>query len=115
MPRLALKYISYIAILFISSRVIDSIKLENNGSILLLAFVLLLLNIFIKPLLLVLTFPLSMITLGLFVLVVNTWTLLLADFFIPSISLGGFFNAFIASAFIVLLEHTLFKPSKGNQ
>lgn len=110
MSRLALKYISYVAVLYVLSFVIDTIEIRNEGSILLLGFVLLLVNMIIKPILLVLTFPLSMITFGLFTLIVNTWTILFADFLVPSIELNGFFNAFIAGIFIVLLNHTLLKP-----
>jgi putative membrane protein len=92
--------------------VIDTIDIHSDASILLLGFVLLLVNMIIKPILLILTFPLNMITFGLFTLVVNTWTILFADFLVPSIELNGFLNAFIAGVFILLLNHSLLKPQK---
>ena len=115
MYRLSLKYISYILVIFILSQIIDSIRVDSELSILILGFSLLLVNMIIKPILLIITFPFSMITFGLFSLVVNAWTIMLADFFVPSIELNGFFNAFITATCIVVLNHTLFKPTKRNK
>lgn len=115
MYRISLKYLSYISVLYLLSQVMDTIRVNNEVSILILGFVLLIVNMLIKPLLLVITLPFSMITFGLFSLVVNAWTIMLADFFVPSIELNGFFNALLAAVLIVLLNHTLFKPSKNKE
>lgn len=115
MYKISLKYLSYILVIYILSFFIDSINIRSEWSILLLGFVLLLVNIIIKPLLLLITLPFSLLTFGLFSLIVNAWTIMLADFFVPSIELNGFINAFIAAALIVILNHTLLKPKRNDK
>lgn len=115
MYRLSLKYLCYILVIYILSFIIDTIRVDYELSILILGFVLLLVNMIIKPLLLIITLPFSIITFGLFSLVVNAWTIMLADFFVPSIELNGFFNALIAGACIVILNHTIFKPTRKDK
>jgi putative membrane protein len=59
------------------------------------SIVLALLNAFVKPLVIILTLPLTIITLGLFLLVINVVMILLADKFVSGIKIDGFLWAFI--------------------
>ena len=59
------------------------------------SIVLALLNAFVKPLVIILTLPLTIITLGLFLLVINVIMILLADKFVSGIKIDGFLWAFI--------------------
>ena len=115
MYRLCLKYFSYVLVIYVLSFIIDSIYIHNELSIFILSFVLLLVNMIIKPLLLLITLPFSLITFGLFSLIVNAWTIMLADFFVPTFELNGFFNALIAAVCIVILNHTIFKPKRKDK
>lgn len=67
-----------------------------------------LVNLIIRPLLLLLTLPFSLVTLGLFILVVNTWTVMLTAVFMPGFRIHGFSAAFL-TAIIVSLFNWLFK------
>lgn len=59
----------------------------------LLAAVIVLINFTLKPLMLILTFPITLLTFGLFLLVVNTVVILIADYFIGGFEVFGFWWA----------------------
>ena len=72
-----------------------------------MGLVLLIVNLLLKPLLLLITLPFSIITLGLFNFIVNAWTIMIADHFVTGVNLGGFFNSLIAAFIIVIIHHLL--------
>jgi putative membrane protein len=78
------------------------------------AAVLGILNAVVKPILVFLTCPLLLLTLGLFSLVLNTVILLFAAWLVPNVYVGGFWGAFLAALIIgainVLASH-LFRDS----
>jgi putative membrane protein len=61
------------------------------------ALVLALLNAFVRPILLILTLPLNILTLGLFILVVNAIIFWLATVVSPAVKVNGFGGAFLAA------------------
>lgn len=72
-----------------------------------LAVVLALINVFIKPVINLLTLPLNIVTLGLFSLVVNALLIMLAAQIVPGFTVDGFWTALFFSI-IVSLVTTLF-------
>lgn len=112
MTRLGLKYLTFIIIIYILSQAIDTIYVANDITILILGVALIIVNMLIKPLLLLITFPLSMLTFGLFSLVVNAWTIMLADFFVPGINMGGFLNSLLAAILIVIVNHAFINKKR---
>jgi putative membrane protein len=80
---------------------------------LVVAFVLSLVNIFIKPLLIVFTIPITFITLGLFLLVINALMILLTDSLINGFEVDGFWWALLFSLILSLFNsmfEDLFTP-----
>ena len=71
------------------------------------AIVLALLNIFIKPLLILLTLPITVLTLGIFLFVINAIIILLADKFMDGMRIDGFWWALIFSLILTLLSSAL--------
>ena len=63
-----------------------------------------LVNAIIRPVILLLTLPLTIVTLGLFILVVNALMLMLVAAVIPGFTLGGFWTAFWAAIFIAIVS-----------
>jgi putative membrane protein len=59
------------------------------------AVVLGVLNTILRPILVILTLPINILTLGLFTLVINTGLILLAEKLVPAFQIGGLLNAFI--------------------
>ncbi|MFC5623704.1 phage holin family protein [Algoriphagus winogradskyi] len=72
-----------------------------------LAAVIILINITIKPLLIILTFPITLVTLGLFLLVINALMIMLADRIIPGFQVDGFWWA-ILFAIVLSIINSLF-------
>lgn len=61
-----------------------------------------LINIFIRPLLIILTIPFNLLTLGIFTLIVNTWMIMLTSWVMPGFIVPGFGVAFLTSVIISL-------------
>lgn len=61
-----------------------------------------LVNLMIRPVLIILTIPLNLITLGVFTLVINTWMIMLTSGLLPGFYVPGFGVAFLASIVVSL-------------
>jgi putative membrane protein len=57
-------------------------------------------NVFVKPVMLLLTLPISVFTLGFFILVINALMLLLVSWLVPGFTIGGFWAGFWIALFI---------------
>jgi len=95
MSKLILKFFSIILVIYLLSLLIDTIVIGSFPSLLIMGIVLLIVNLLLKPILYLITLPVSILTLGLFTFVVNALTIMIADRFVPGISMGGFFNSLI--------------------
>ena len=82
---------------------LPGVRIENAGSAFLLAAVLALLNVFVKPLLILLTLPITIVTLGLFLVVINGLIILLAGEMVPGFHVGGFWWALLFSIILSLV------------
>lgn len=92
------------ALLLLVGNLVKGIKIEGWGAAILGALVLGLVNAFVRPLMVLLTFPLTVITLGLFLLVVNAVMLWLVGQFVPGVTIRGLGAAFIGSILLSLLN-----------
>ena len=95
--------ISAVAV-YVASLFIPGISVTGGATTyLIVAVVLGLLNAFIKPILTVLTIPITIITLGLFLLVINVLMVYLADYLIPNFAVSGFIAALLFSLVVSLV------------
>jgi len=62
----------------------------------------------VKPVLVVVTIPITIITLGLFLLVINGFIILLVDYFIPGFEVDGFWWALLFSLLLSFLQSILY-------
>ena len=101
--------------LWVASYVFNGIKFSNKSSLLISALVLGFVNAVLRPILLILTFPLTIVTLGLFILVVNALMIMLVATLVNGFKLSGFWTAFFVSIFIALFSLFIeyFLPSQG--
>lgn len=107
MSKLFIKYISIIIAIYLLSLVIPTIYIGSISALLIMGLVLLVVNFILKPILLLITLPVSLLTLGLFSFIVNAWTIMVADHFVTGISMGGFLNSLLAAFVIVIVNHML--------
>lgn len=100
------------AVAFGLSYVLRGIHIDTFGTALILAIVLAILNAIIKPILIILTLPITILTLGLFLFVINAVIILLADKFIDGFRVDGFWWALLFSLLLSILTSLLYNEGK---
>jgi len=91
----------------LAAYLLPGVNVEHYGYALLVALVLTIVNWVVKPILIVLTIPITVVTLGLFLLVINALMILLVDSLVPGFSVDGFWWA-LAFSLILSLFNSLF-------
>lgn len=100
--------LSALAIL-IAAYILPGITVAGIIPALVLAIVLAVINTFIRPVLIALTLPLSVVTLGLFALVLNTLLIMLAAAVVPGVAVAGFWWALLFGIVLALVSAVLKK------
>jgi putative membrane protein len=89
--------------MLLMARLLPGFEVDGWGSALLAAVVLGVVNAIIKPILFVLTLPFTILTLGLFLLVLNALMLWLTDVLVGGLKIHGFGTTLVASVLLALL------------
>jgi putative membrane protein len=90
--------------LLVVAAYVPGIEVDGLYPALIAAIVLGLLNVIVKPILVILTFPITVITIGLFLLVINAALFWFAASFIDGFSVAGFWPALIGSVVVSLIS-----------
>jgi putative membrane protein len=90
--------------LVVAGSLIQGIKIESLGMGIVAAGILVVVNAVIRPVVLVLTLPINLLTLGLFTLVVNAAMLMLVSALVPGFVIESFRSAFFGSLVISLIS-----------
>jgi putative membrane protein len=93
MMKLLLVWLINAAALFALPYLFDSIKVESFYTALIVALILSLLNTVVRPVLLLLTLPITVVTLGLFIFVLNGLLLWFVASFVKGFTIAGFWPA----------------------
>jgi putative membrane protein len=93
--------------LWLVSRVVPGIEVRDFGAALLATIVIAVVNAVIGPILRFLAWPLTVLTLGLFRLVIDAILLKLASMFTPGFRVHGFLNAILGALLLTFLEFVL--------
>lgn len=107
MVSLILHWVLNALALFIVAKILPGFMLTDFGSALIAVLVIGLVNALIRPILLLLTLPVTVLTFGLFALVINALMLMLASQFTPGFKVDGFMWAFIGSILLSLVATIL--------
>ncbi len=94
---------------------LPGVTIAGFTSAIIVAVVLALLNGIVKPVLVILTLPITIITLGLFLLVINACIILLANHFVSGFTVDGFWIALLFSLLLSLLQSILFSVLKDDK
>jgi putative membrane protein len=95
------------AAVFLAANLVPGISVSGYGTVLLAAVILGFVNAIIKPLLIVLTLPLTFLTLGLFIFVVNAICLALVAWVVPGFTIHGFGAALLGALVISVVSWLL--------
>ena len=102
--------------LIITAFVVPGFTIVSFSSALVGAVVLGLVNAIVKPILILFTLPLTILTLGLFLLVVNAIALGLVGYLTPGLSVAGFFPALFGSIVLTVVSSVIYQlfPASGS-
>jgi putative membrane protein len=88
--------------LWVASEIFDGLVVESASKLIVAGLILGLVNAFVRPLAFILTLPLTVLTLGLFLLVLNAGMVALVAWIVPGFEISGFWTA-VGTALIVSL------------
>ena len=91
------------------SYLMKGVVVDEFTTALTVAVVLGLLNFFVKPILVLFTLPITFLTLGLFLLVINAIIIVLCDYFIDGFRINSFWTSMLFSIILSLLQSLVFQ------
>ncbi|MFA4916231.1 MAG: phage holin family protein [Syntrophales bacterium] len=103
MRGLVLRWLILTAAIAVASYLLDGIEVEGFFPLLGVAAMLGILNVFFRPVLLILTLPFNILTLGLFTFIINGLMLKMASAVVPGFDVHGFWTAVFGSLIITLV------------
>ena len=83
--------------LILVAQIVPGMKISGFLAALVAVVAIALINMIVKPFVMFLAFPVNLLTLGLFIFVINAVLFALAAFLVPGFAIGGFFPAFLGS------------------
>lgn len=95
--------------IIVSAYILPGVTLSGFWAALLVALVLGLLNVFIKPLLIILTLPINILTLGLFTFAINALIIMLVSAIVPGFKVDGFWYALLFSIVLSIILYLIHK------
>lgn len=97
------------------SYILNGVQIDAFTTAVVLAIVLAILNAIVKPILILITFPITVVTLGLFLFVINALIILLADKFIKGFHVDGFWWALLFSLLLSIVTSVLYKEKSTEK
>lgn len=97
---------------FLTAYLLPGVDVTDYWTALWVALVISISNVVVKPILIVLTIPITIFTLGLFLLVINAIIILLADYLVDGFNVDGFWWAFLASVILAIFNSMIDDISK---
>lgn len=96
----------------LAAYLLPGVRVDSVGAAILTAAVISLLNNFIRPILIVLTLPFTVVSMGLFLLIINAVIIMLTAELVPSFHINGFWDAFLFSLLLTLFNYLLEIPNR---
>lgn len=113
--KLLLKVLITALLVMVLSHIMNGVNVENFTTSIIVAIVLGLLNVFIKPILVLFTLPVTLFTLGLFLLVINAILILLCAKIVGGFRVDSFFTALIFSVVLSLSQSVMYGLLKEDK
>ena len=88
--------------LWVADQLLSGITITGTGALIISALLLGIVNAVIRPVILILTLPLTVLTLGLFVLIVNGISLAIAAWLVPGFHIAGLWSATLGAIIVGL-------------
>ena len=101
---LFLRWVGFALVIMFIAWVVPGISVANFLTAMIAAAVIALINVFIKPVLVLVTLPINIVTLGLFSLIINAILFMFAGFIAPGFEIDNFLSAFIGALLLSILS-----------
>jgi putative membrane protein len=88
--------------LWLASKIVSGIAFNSTQTLIAAALLLGIVNAFVRPIIVILTLPITLLTLGLFLLVINALMIMLVAWFLPGFLVAGFWSAIFAAIVVGL-------------
>ena len=95
------------AAILLAASVVPGVAVRSVTSALIAGLVLALINAIVRPILIFLTLPITLLTLGLFIFVLNAFCFWLASVFVPGLTVHGFWAAFLGALIVSVVSWIL--------
>ena len=105
--------VTTIAVL-VAAHLVPGIGYDGWGALLGASLLLGIINAFVRPILLLLSLPFIIVTMGLFIFVINALLLLLVSKIVPAFQVAGFWSAFFGAIIISLVSWILSSFFRGS-
>ncbi|MFT5848106.1 phage holin family protein [Psychroserpens sp.] len=102
-------------IVLLLAHFLPNVNVTGFEAALIVAVVLAVLNFIVKPILVILTIPITIMTLGLFLFVINAGIILLADNFIDGFAVNGFWTALLFSVLLSICQSIAYSILNGDK
>ena len=106
--------LSAVAVLILAY-VLPGVEVAGYSSAIIVAIVVALLRVIVRPILVILTLPVTIVTLGLFLLVINAIIILLADYFVGGFTVRNIWWALLFSLLLSFLQSVLYSFLKKDE
>jgi len=87
-------------VLWVTAQIFSSVRFDSVQALIIAGLLFGLINATLKPIMVIVTLPITLLTLGLFLLIINALVLMLTAWLVPGFHLGGFWHAVLVSIFI---------------
>ena len=114
MNTLLVRTLTNLVALYAASLLFPRVQISSTEALVIAALVLTLINMLIRPVLLLLTLPINLMSLGLFTLVINTSMVVLTARFVSGLTISGFLTAFFTGILVSLLN-LMFQPRSRSR
>jgi putative membrane protein len=94
-------------VLWVASQIFSSVRFDSVQALIVSGLVFGLINATLKPIMVIVTLPITLLTLGLFLLVINALILMLTAWLVPGFHLAGFANALLVAVFVSVFSFIL--------
>jgi putative membrane protein len=102
---------------FFAAYILPGVYLDGFPTAIMVALLMGFLNAFLRPILIILTIPITLVTFGLFLLVINAAIILLTAYALKGFSVDSFFTAVLYSIIVSLITwilEAIANPKPGN-
>lgn len=101
---LLLKWLALALSIMFVGWVVPGISVANFTTALVASVVVALVNLVIKPILVFLTLPINILTLGIFILIINALLFMFVAYLVPGVEVNGFWSAFLGALLLSILS-----------